>query len=193
MSRSSHRALAICLAGSALIASCGSATAQSSGQIEVTNSPTTAEPTTTTTTVAGETTQQTYRPPPALPNGSGCQTTQEEGLPAGRWFGYLIEVDAGSFTFDLACEFTNSQALLAAQEDDERLAPGETTYVRNEVADRRVVETNPGISINELDEDGGEDIQTGSFYPQWYVSTPVGIPVWVTMDPSRVRSITFAN
>ncbi len=194
MSRSLSRTAATFVAITSIAAGCGSATAQSQGQIDVTQpTETTAASTSTSTTETDETTEQTYRPPPALPNGSGCTTTQDEGLPTGRWFGYLIEVSAGTFTFDLACEFTGSQAALAAAEDGETLEDGATTYVRNTSADRRVVETNPGISINELDDDGGEDVQTGAFYPQWFVSAPTGIPIWVTMDPTRVRSLTLAN
>lgn len=195
-----HRGLAVLIAASAVLSACGAGAAEGQGQIEITK--TTLAAGADTTTPAADTaddsadadesgvTVQTYRQPPALPEGSGCTPAESEGLPTGRWFGYLIDVSADSFTFDLACRFVSTQAAIAAEEDGEFIAAGSTVYIRNEIADRRIVETNPGISINEFDDDG-EDVQTGAFYPQWFVTAPTGIPVWVTKDPTRVSKITL--
>lgn len=188
------------IAASAVLSACGAGAAEGQGQIEITKTTLAAGADTTAPSddqadVADGTdesgvTVQTYRQPPALPEGSGCTPTESEGLPTGRWFGYLIEVNADSFTFDLACRFVSTQAAIAAEEDGEFIAAGSTVYIRNEIPDRRIVETNPGISINEFDDDG-EDVQTGAFYPQWFVTAPTGIPVWVTKDPTRVSKITL--
>ncbi len=200
-----RRSLAVLVAAAGVLSACGAGAAEGQGQIEITKTTLDADSSAAVqggadddATAADDAdevgadgvTVPAYRQPPALPEGSGCMPTETEGLPTGRWFGYLIEVDADSFTFDLACRFVSTQAAIAAEEDGEFIAAGSTVYIRNEVADRRIVETNPGISINEFDDDG-EDVQTGAFYPQWFVTAPTGIPVWVTKDPTRVSKITL--
>lgn len=175
--------------GSLVLGACGRFSAEVSPQIEI--APAALGTTTTVAPLENESPASTYRPTLALAEGSGCNPSESEGLPTGRWFGYLIETRSGTITFDLACYFGGSQAKAAAAEDGATVVDGEP-YIRNVLADRRVITTNPGISINVFD-DSGDDVQSGEFYPQWFLRAPNDIPVWITMDPSRVRSITLAS
>ncbi|MGH1490813.1 MAG: GerMN domain-containing protein [Acidimicrobiales bacterium] len=74
-------------------------------------------------------------------SGSGCTPPEADSLPAGRWFGFVDwpGIAAGSeaaepelLPFDLACWFTGTAAIAAADEDGAESPPPNDYYIRND-------------------------------------------------------------
>ncbi len=96
----------------------------------------------------GTTSDATIQPPATtttadLASGSGCTPTSVDGLPDGRWFGFvtdLDETDTGPdegpppdvLTFDLACWFDGEAATAAAAEDGAESPPPNDYHTRND-------------------------------------------------------------
>ncbi len=172
------------------LTSCGTeVTTGSQPQIDVTVGATTS----TTEADAIEeatTTEATYRTPKALADDAGCTPSNPEELPQGRWFAYVYDAGLSSIKIDIACRFTGAQADLAAQEDGERATDG--VYIRNDSALLVELEINGGIGIPQLDENDEEITPATQFYPTWYGGVSDGTPVWITLDPTRIRTISPA-
>jgi hypothetical protein len=121
----------------------------------------------TTTTVADDDVYEakpTLGPPEALPgsdgaSGSGCAPGPGP-LPDGVWFGFAVDADASSVTFDLACFFYGDAANEAAEEDgfDEIPVPNDY-WIRNEVHTTRVVPFDDEAVVHTL----GADIEDEPF------------------------------
>lgn len=173
-------------------ASCGSTVGESGPtQIDITapDATTLASPDTTEVEEAS-TTEASYRTPRALPDDAGCTPIDPEELPPGRWFGFVHDATLTSIEIDIACRFTGTQAELAATEDGQTAVDG--VYIRNDSLERVELEINAGIGIPDLDENGNDIIPAVEFYPTWVGGVTDGTPVWITLDPTRIRTITPA-
>ncbi len=168
--------------------SCGSTVGEAGPtQIDVTVGEIATTTAATTTSLLDETTAS-YRTPKALPNDAGCTPPDPQNLPPGRWFAYVYDATEFSIKLDIACRFTGTQAELAAQEDNRSAEDG--VYIRNDSRVLVELEINPGIGIPELDEDGNDIIPAARFYPTWVGGADDGTAVWITLDPTRIRTIT---
>lgn len=172
--------------------SCGSTIGEGSPtQIDITTrgATTLASPDTTEVEEAS-TTEASYRTNRALPDDAGCTPINPEALPQGRWFAFVYNATLTSIEVDVACRFTGSQAELAAAEDGQTAEDG--VYIRNDSLLRVELEINTGIGIPDLDENGNDIVPAVEFYPTWVGGVTDGTPVWITLDPTRIRTITPA-
>ncbi len=172
-------------------ASCGTTVNDGQTQIDITvNDETTIASPTTTEPEDASTTEASYRTPRALPDDAGCTPVDPEILPPGRWFGFVHNATLATIEIDIACRFTGSQADLAAAEDGQTAVDG--VHIRNDSLARFELQINAGIGIPDLDADGNEIIPAVQFYPTWVGGVSDETPVWITIDPTRIRTITPA-
>jgi hypothetical protein len=122
--------------------------------------------------------------------GSGC-IPGSDGLPDGRWFGYVDNADADQLGFDLACWFSGSAATDAAAEDGEESPPPNDYYVRNESERLRLVPVAPQVVVSWLPADG--EARTAAIrYADWVANRPTRLyppGVWLEVDGGAVVSI----
>lgn len=174
----------------AVVASCGTTVGETGPtQIEVTVGAAGVTTTAPATTEAdASTTEASYRTPKALPDDAGCTPTDPQSLPPGRWFVFVYDATESSIKLDVACRFTGTQADLAASEDNRVAVDG--VYIRNDSQVLVELEINNGIGIPQIDENGNDIIPASQFYPTWVGGVADGTPVWITLDPTRIRTIT---
>jgi hypothetical protein len=123
---------------------------------------------------------------------SGCTPPSGNGLPDGRWFGYVETVSADDLGFDLACWFTGTAAAAAASEDGEESPPPNDYYVRNLNEVVRTLTVGSGTEVAWLPSPGDPTSLEVVSYAQWRVEQPGRLyapGVWITVDDGEITSI----
>lgn len=153
-----------------------------------------------TTTSTVDTTTTTSPTPTTLPpsdtndlaSGSGCKPGTEAGLPDGEWYGYIVDLDATTVEFDLACWFTGDAAIAAADEDGAESPPPNDYYIRNENETVRPLTVGDSAQVEYLANNGDPDSATTEGYEDWYVEWEISefVPgYWITVEDGEVTSI----
>ncbi|MFW2380603.1 MAG: GerMN domain-containing protein [Acidimicrobiales bacterium] len=123
---------------------------------------------------------------------SGCTPSTDDGLPDGRWFGYVEELAADELEFDLACWFTGTAAAAAASEDGEESPPPNDYYVRNQNNLLRTLSVGSEIEVSWLPTAGDPTSLEVVLYDEWRSEqtdrayTP---GVWITIHDGEISSI----
>lgn len=153
-----------------------------------------------TTTTTADTTTTTVPTPTTVPpsdtndlaSGSGCKPGTEDGLPDGEWYGYIVDLDATTVEFDLACWFTGDAAIAAADEDGAESPPPNDYYVRNENETVRPLAVGDSAQVEYLANNGDPNSATTEGYEDWYVEWEISefVPgYWITVEDGEVTSI----
>ncbi|NNE96493.1 MAG: GerMN domain-containing protein [Acidimicrobiales bacterium] len=125
-------------------------------------------------------------------SGAGCTPLTGEGLPDGRWFGYLDDARADSVDFDLACWFNGTAAALAAAEDGEESPPPNDYYVRNVNDLIRTLDVSTSAEVSWLPSPGDPATQADASYGEWLAERsdrPFQPGVWLTINEGQVTLI----
>ncbi len=122
-------------------------------------------------------------------SGSGCTPPAGDGLPAGRWFGYVVDAQSDQVEFDLACWFNGTAAALAAAEDGEESPPPNDYYVRNENDVTRTLTVDEAAEVSWLPTPGDPATQTTISYSEFLESRsdrPFQPGVWLTVGDQKI-------
>jgi len=126
-------------------------------------------------------------------SGAGCTPPSADTLPAGRWFGFIEDVQAEQLSFDLACWFTGAAAETAATEDGEESPPPNDYYVRNDSDRLRIHPVDSATEVEWLPDPGDPGSAEVVTYATWLAerATRTTNPgVWLTVeDDSHVIRI----
>jgi hypothetical protein len=125
-------------------------------------------------------------------DGSGCTPASVDTLPAGRWFGFIADVQPEELSFDLACWFTGSAAVEAAAEDGEESPPPNDYHIRNENDRVRVHPVDSATEVVWLPNPGDPATAETVSYDEWLTGRAArsynpGVWLTVTDDSHVVR------
>lgn len=124
--------------------------------------------------------------------GSGCAPPEGDGLPDGRWFGFVDEAQADQVSFDLACWFTGTAAASAASEDGEESPPPNNFYIRNTINRVRLVDVADTAEVTWLTDAGDPESAEVDTYDTWAAAQTGREPrpgVWLDIANGAVVSI----
>lgn len=125
-------------------------------------------------------------------SGSGCTPPPDDGLPDGRWFGFVHQADADQLSFDLACWFTGTAAAAAAAEDGEESPPPNDFHIRNENDRLRTLPVDPGVAVDWLPNPGDPASVERVAYDIWLAQQGERDPdpgVWLDVEGGKIARI----
>ncbi len=124
--------------------------------------------------------------------GSGCTPPTGDGLPDGRWFGYVDDSQSAELDFDLACWFTGTSAAAAASEDGEESPPPNDYYVRNQSDRARTLAVDPTARVAWLPNPGDPTTLAVLTYDSWLAEQPGRLfppGVWLTIENGQITDV----
>ncbi len=125
-------------------------------------------------------------------DGSGCTPASADGLPDGRWFGFVDDAGSDDVAFDLACWFSGDAAVIAAAEDGEESPPPNDYHIRNDNNRLRTLAVAPSADVSWLPIPGDPNSTEVVGYATWLAEKSgreFDPGVWLEIDDGRIVSI----
>lgn len=125
-------------------------------------------------------------------SGSGCTPPTGNGLPDGRWFGFVDAPQADELSFDLACWFSGTAAVAAADEDGEESPPPNDYHIRNQSDLLRTLPVDPSTEVAWLPDPGDPEsyeVVTYAFWRDEQSDRGFAPGIWVNIEDGQVISI----
>ena len=125
-------------------------------------------------------------------SGAGCTPSMTDGLPDGRWFGYVTPLDGAQVSFDLACWFTGRAAADAATEDGDESPPPNDYHIRNTSDRLRTLTVERSAEVFWLPEPGDPASILHVTYDEWRAEQPARSyrpGVWLTVGDGQVLTL----
>lgn len=169
------------------------ATSSTSSTTPTTAAPEPSAPSTVTTQRPKPSTSPTTKAPPkkAVADGSGC-TPGSGPLPDGRWYGEIVDTEADSFDFDLACYFTGPDATLAASEDGAESPPPNDYHVRNDNRKVRELRVDGSSEVTWYPNAGDPGSEATITWAEWIEAVEdrgATLGVWIQIDDGLVTIV----
>lgn len=123
---------------------------------------------------------------------AGCTPSSDGDLPDGRWFGFVVEVEADQLGFDLACWFAGTAAAVAAEEDGQESPPPNDFYIRNHSEAVRLLPVEATAEVAWLPNPGDPVSVEVVTYSAWVALRSTRLvmpPVWLQLADNRVSSV----